>query len=69
MKCPVDYPWAFDFGLKCCKTYKGAILNQDLEYNDPITACENANWIPCPSLETLCRSRVEPGTKIFMNEE
>lgn len=61
LECPVDHPWAFDLGFKCCKTYKGANLDQELEFNDPSSSCENDDWIPCPNLERLCRSRVNPG--------
>ncbi|TRY71801.1 hypothetical protein TCAL_11178, partial [Tigriopus californicus] len=62
LECPVDHPWAFDYGLKCCKTYKGLSRNQDLRYEHSSSSCENDKWVTCPDRERRCRSRVDPVT-------
>lgn len=57
----MDYPWALDNGVKCCKTYTGATPEKDLQFTDPPSLCENEDWIPCRPFQAICRSRVNPG--------
>ncbi|XP_059089324.1 uncharacterized protein LOC131885316 [Tigriopus californicus] len=58
--CGPEFPWAFDNGRKCCRTYSVANRSQPLEYEDSPSKCMNNNWIDCPNTRYFCVSFANP---------
>ncbi|XP_059084977.1 uncharacterized protein LOC131881987 [Tigriopus californicus] len=58
--CAPEFPWAFDYGRKCCRTYSVTNRSQPLQYEDTPSKCLNNNWIDCPNTKEFCVSFSNP---------
>ncbi|XP_059085782.1 uncharacterized protein LOC131882599 isoform X2 [Tigriopus californicus] len=58
--CSPEFPWAFDNGRKCCRTYSVTNRSQPLQYEDTSSKCKNNNWIDCPNTRYFCVSYSRP---------
>lgn len=45
--CPHEFPWAFDNGRKCCRSYIVANRSEPLQFDDSESNCMEHNWIDC----------------------
>ncbi|XP_059085744.1 uncharacterized protein LOC131882571 isoform X2 [Tigriopus californicus] len=54
--CVHEYPWAFDNGRRCCRTFSVTNRSQPLQYEDSPSKCMNNNWINCPNTKLFCVS-------------